>query len=697
MNVLWSAINQPFLIRVGWLLLHSVWQGAIIGLGFAFARLLFRRRSANTRYAAGCAALGLIMLLPILTVYSPSLPAPPMTKPSVVTPTQPANRVATELTPVDHSSLFDKAYTVLGSLAPWAAALWFPGVAFFGIRLARSHWQLRALRVLHTERAEEALQQTLQRLRCRFEISRPVVLLKSALVEVPTLLGWLRPIILLPGSVIAGLTPAQLEAILAHELAHVRRLDYLVNAAQCFIETIMFYHPIVWWISHSIREEREHCCDDLVVSICGDRVGYARALTTLEEARVNHLAFAASGGSLLRRIRRLLGVSQENGSTTLRVASGLALLGLGLLCVLVGGMQFIRPAIYEASARIKVLGEPAESQLPVMQSDSVLQMAAAELGLKSADAVARLRDQLEIRPIRNTTLLEIRAFSRDPAQSAQIANAAANGYRNHSVEQGVENARRRMGVMQKRAEEESDRMAAMESDLEKLRLDAGIATDGTDSWTETLRRLQEARVESEKQLAHDQTLLEVVNGLTKESLENALSTIVPDERLNKLLQQKAEAEQQLHVAELEYGPEHPEVKRNLTQVESLRRAILSNIHRILLGQKARVSTLRASLDRLDERIEEEKQRRMERALKSQPYFKAKRQLEEAQYYSQLLNDKLAAARLDSEMQPQAAEIVDLAMAPLRPIAPNKPMAIAIMFFGALMDLAGLMVLRSRGA
>src|SRR5438132_1108681 len=151
----------------------------------------------------------------------------------------------------------------------------------FWIRLTRGCWWVRRLRIRDNEPVDPAWLETLNELRRRLEISRPVRLLKSALVEVPTVIGWLRPVILLPAASLTGLTPSQLEAILAHELAHVRRLDYVVGAFQCLVETLMFYHPAVWWISRCVREERENCCDDLVVKVCGDRLAYARALATL--------------------------------------------------------------------------------------------------------------------------------------------------------------------------------------------------------------------------------------------------------------------------------------------------------------------------------------------------------------------------------------------------------------------------------
>jgi hypothetical protein len=126
---------------------------------------------------------------------------------------------------------------------------------------------------------------------------------------VPTVIGWLRPVILLPASTLTGLSAAQIEALLAHELAHIRRYDYLINLLQTAVETLLFYHPAVWWISRQIREEREHCCDDLAVAACGNVLIYARALAELERLRVAapRFAVAATGGPLVRRIQRLIG------------------------------------------------------------------------------------------------------------------------------------------------------------------------------------------------------------------------------------------------------------------------------------------------------------------------------------------------------------------------------------------------------
>ena len=170
-------------------------------------------------------------------------------------------------------------------------------------------------------------------------MSGAVQLLESTRVAVPMAVGWLRPAILLPVTALTGLPSDQLEAILAHELAHTRRYDYLVNLIQSAVETLLFYHPAVWWVSGRIRVEREHCCDDQAVAACGDRVLYARALAALEEQRGSgwRLAPSARDGSLLARVRRLLGVS----APVERSAGGLAGTLAMAVVVLLGIVLFL--------------------------------------------------------------------------------------------------------------------------------------------------------------------------------------------------------------------------------------------------------------------------------------------------------------------------------------------------------------------
>jgi Zn-dependent protease with chaperone function len=202
-------------------------------------------------------------------------------------------------------------------LLPTLILVWILGVTMLSLRLLTGWIWIQRLRTHGVSPAAAEWQRMSTRLARRLHISRAITLLESTLVDVPTVIGWLKPLVLLPASAPGALSPQQLEAILAHELAHIRRHDYLVNLLQTLVETLLFYHPAVWWLSRRIRIERENCCDDLAVRLCGDPVAYANALADLESLRSaasafsrkhdDHIAMAATGGSLLQRVRRLLG------------------------------------------------------------------------------------------------------------------------------------------------------------------------------------------------------------------------------------------------------------------------------------------------------------------------------------------------------------------------------------------------------
>ena len=208
------------------------------------------------------------------------------------------------------------------------AMLWLCGFAFVSVRFVM---QWRAAQLLRTRGlvAAGAEWQTLfEDVRGVFGVSRRVCLRVSERARCPMVVGVLVPVVVVPASVLLMLSPAQVRMVLAHELAHVRRYDHVVNMLQVLIETVMFYHPVVWWMSHQARLEREHCCDDAAVRMCGDAVAYARALTELEEVRQSSRAVLAinDGSSLMNRITRILGCSdrQRLGSGSVRTLAVLA-------------------------------------------------------------------------------------------------------------------------------------------------------------------------------------------------------------------------------------------------------------------------------------------------------------------------------------------------------------------------------------
>lgn len=327
--------------RLGWMLVHVVWQATVVALLLAVFLRLLRKTSANARYSVACAALALTVALPIATLHWMKVPGPaaeagPQSA-AVATPTEMAapedqagmveywNNGMAEGRPADspvfHRStipsfppvpavpLQQRIVTALEPALPYVVLGWLAGVLGLSAWHLGGWTQLQRLRRRMVRAVGDPLQQRLEELSSRLGVHRAVGLLESALVEVPTVVGWLRPVILLPASALTGLSLQQLEAIIAHELAHIRRYDYLVNMLQTVVEILGFYHPAIWWISRRIRIERENCCDDLAVHVCGSSLQYARALACMEELRHHSgdLALAATGGSLMARIARLLG------------------------------------------------------------------------------------------------------------------------------------------------------------------------------------------------------------------------------------------------------------------------------------------------------------------------------------------------------------------------------------------------------
>jgi len=272
--------------RLGWTLLHFLWQGtAIVALYAMLRRVLAGSLSAPGRYTLACAALIAMAV------------APP----------------ATFLLIPNSGEVF---WTISVTQWQWFSAsvvgVWLFGVLVFSIRLLGA-WRFTARLRSSSYPAPAEWQQIAQRIAhmigARVRASRPVQLLVSSLVDVPTVIGWLRPAILIPVEALTGIPTEHLEALLAHEMAHIRRHDYLASILQSVAEALLFYHPGVWWISEQIRVERELCCDDLAVAASGDVLVYARALTALESrqtSRVRRPALAANGGSLVNRIRRLI-------------------------------------------------------------------------------------------------------------------------------------------------------------------------------------------------------------------------------------------------------------------------------------------------------------------------------------------------------------------------------------------------------
>ncbi len=349
MTAIELLISQPAAQAIAWALLQFVWQGALVGILTAMALFALRTSAADVRYVVATIGLSLMLTMPAVTAVQTyrglqesaraagsALAASdvqssaaaggsvlPGTRGQVsgvvadwLAKARPAARTQTASASTPAAGEASRSVAVVGQgwLLPMLL-VWLAGVSVLTLRLLLAWMCVQGLKTRGTSQIAHEWQAMVSKLSRQLHIARPIRLLQSTMVDVPTVIGWLRPVVLMPASTLAAMAPQQLEAILAHELAHIRRHDYLVNLMQTLVETLLFYHPAVWWLSRRIRIEREHCCDDLAVSLCGDPVAYARALTDLEALRADssRLVLAATGGSLLHRVRRLLGTPSHAG------------------------------------------------------------------------------------------------------------------------------------------------------------------------------------------------------------------------------------------------------------------------------------------------------------------------------------------------------------------------------------------------
>lgn len=338
------------LSTLGWALLHFVWQGALLASITAIGLFALRKKSAQWRYLLACSALILCAALPISYVIQHSDPA---TYPQLSAGVNTVD--ANEPTPTAHiaqskdtsswSQLTSTTETFLKQQMPIIVIIWAIGVLVLALRMAMGMLWVRQ-QIAHAEQHAQPMWQAkvndfARRLGMQKELNFGV----SYQLESPMTAGWWKPIVILPSSLLTGMPVELIEALLAHEVAHVKRMDYLVNLFQSAIEIALFYHPAVWWISKQIRIEREQIADDLAAGLLGEPRRLALALSELEQFQFSHPqpALSAHGGNLMSRIKRL--VRPELPAKAFSWKLTLPLLGISSACaVLVAQATAMTPS-----------------------------------------------------------------------------------------------------------------------------------------------------------------------------------------------------------------------------------------------------------------------------------------------------------------------------------------------------------------
>jgi len=307
-----NLFNSPLLTSLALTLLHFLWQGLLVATVLKSALLIFNNNKAQLRYALSALAMLVNLLLPIITfiiVYRAELSSANSLASSLA-----LNEFIQELKQPDALFSYKEFAETLPLLLPYISVLWLSAITLLAGKLLIEISTVNKLPQQGTVAPSDKLQARFNELVEQIHLRITPRLLISLKVEVPMAIGWLKPVVLLPASMISGLNNAQLEMLILHELAHIRRHDYLVNFLQTLVEILLFFHPAVLWVSKQMRNEREYCSDDIAVQHCGDAIAYAHTLadtaslcTKAHNHTIPDMAMAASGGDLKQRVIRLVG------------------------------------------------------------------------------------------------------------------------------------------------------------------------------------------------------------------------------------------------------------------------------------------------------------------------------------------------------------------------------------------------------
>jgi len=307
-----NSLNSPLLNSLALTLLHFMWQGLLVAVVLKSVLLILNNSKPQVRYALSAFAMMANLLLPIITFFivyqTDHIPTNDLANSFAL------NELIQELKQPDAFLSYQELIKTLPLLLPYVSILWLLTVTLLASKLLIEISTVNKLSQKNIRKPSDELQDRFVELAKQINLKLIPRLLISLKIEVPMAIGWLKPVVLLPANMVSGLNNAQLEMLILHELAHIRRHDYLVNFLQTLIDILLFFHPAVSWVSKQMRNEREYCSDDIAVQHCGDAVAYAHTLadtaslcTKIHNHTIPDMAMAASGGDLKQRVVRLVG------------------------------------------------------------------------------------------------------------------------------------------------------------------------------------------------------------------------------------------------------------------------------------------------------------------------------------------------------------------------------------------------------
>lgn len=345
-------LSSPFLYSLALTLIHFIWQGVLVALTLKFVLLFINNNKSQLRYGLSSLAMLCNLVLPIVTFFV-------IYQPDQLTFLGHIEALGTQQTLPSTTYMSSTIWSQeLASYLPYLSIFWLATVSLLASKLFVEIYSVNQLSRHGAKPAIGALEARFNHLVSTLSITSSPRLFISLKVNVPMAIGWLKPVVIIPAAMISGLSPAQLDMLVLHELAHIRRHDYFVNFLQTLIETFLFFHPGVLWVSNQMRNEREYCSDDIAVRHCGNPIAYAHTLADVASLNrhickdrkhsIPNLAMAASGGDLKQRVIRL--VDQQSCSSNYDSGKWLASVAIILSVMMVSLKQFFVFPIIDISA-----------------------------------------------------------------------------------------------------------------------------------------------------------------------------------------------------------------------------------------------------------------------------------------------------------------------------------------------------------
>ncbi len=559
MNFINSLLPSNVVEAFGWMILHSLWQGAVISIILGLLMILTRKFSAKSRYFISIVAM---LFMPGTAVYTffryytpekaVEIVQAPVTKTPVAAGTiQIAdNEISSAVQPETEKGISTrlKSYRkYFYQHIPLIVTLWMLGMLVFALKFLGGLAYTQRLKHYRVESVSDEWEQAFKRLSGMLKLNKATRILQSTLVKVPMVIGYFKPVVLIPVSAFTGLSPKQLEIIILHELAHIVRRDYIINMLQSVVEIIFFYHPAVWWMSKIVRAEREHCCDDIAIEKSGDSVNYARALANIQEQILvnENLAMAIGGGSnnLIKRIKRLL--NQPNMKTNFTE-------GFTASCIIFAGIFIMM--LNTGSARF-TSGENMESKSEQFRNAA----------LYSVDDTVKTVTSKKAADQGNA---EDRLFEMEQREKAEQMRKESEKMQQLAEEQRekAEQMRKESEKMRRLAEEQRAKAIQMRKEAEKARLDAEIKRKEVE--VDMLKVMQKR---NEAESINNEKLMEEIRkaemDLEKSRIEAEKALKESEIRLMEAV--KAEKEAEIALEKEKYQTHHSDDPDDLLEEEIL--------------------------------------------------------------------------------------------------------------------------------